>query len=142
MSSKTKELGTIGELQFATEAMKNGFRVFKELGDNSDVDLILLKDGNIIKIQVKSTEKIHDDGTMQWTLFKSRQNSKIRRKEFYNDNIDGFGLYCLENNYIGYIPKIECNSKYTLYLRIHPAKNNQSKNMKFSTDFTLNKTLN
>lgn len=137
MSSKTKEIGTIGELQFASEAMKCGFNVFREVGDNSDVDLILLKNNKVIKVQVKSTQSIHSDGTMRWVISKSRQNHNENRKEFYDDGIDGFGVYCVENNYVGFVPKDACTSKYHLWLRIDQPKNNQNKNIKFAKDFIL-----
>ena len=56
-----KQIGSLGELKVATKFMELGYQVFVELGDNSDIDLIIVSsDGEIKKIQVKTTQKIKD----------------------------------------------------------------------------------
>ena len=60
----------------AAKYMELGYTVFTEIGDNSDIDLIVIsKDNNLLKIQVKTTEKIIN-GKMEWTISKSRLNGK------------------------------------------------------------------
>ena len=56
----TKQLGTIGELKAQYDFMKAGFDVSIPIGDYCAYDLIIIKDGKIFKIQVKSCEKIVD----------------------------------------------------------------------------------
>lgn len=141
MDLKAKQLGIIGEEALALEFIKNGFTVSKPIGDNAPYDLIVDINGILKKIQVKTTEKVHEGGTMYWVISKSRQNHKNYRKEFYDNEIDGFGLYCIENNYMGYISKEECDTKYNITLRIEVPKNNMKKGVKFSKDYTLKRIM-
>ena len=50
MSSKTKEIGTIGEETLTLEFLKNGFIVSKPIGDNAPYDLIVDVNGDFKKI--------------------------------------------------------------------------------------------
>ena len=132
-----KQIGSLGELKVATKFMELGYQVFVELGDNSDIDLITVSsDGEIKKIQVKTTQKIKD-GKMEWEIAKSRLNYQGGYKDFYTNFIDGYALYCIENDYIGYVPFEECESKYHISLRIEPTKNSQTKGIKMAEDYKI-----
>lgn len=50
-------LGTYAEYLFATECIKRGFRISFPLMDSSPYDCVLDYQGELIKIQIKSTEK-------------------------------------------------------------------------------------
>jgi len=52
MHSKTK--GDIGLLSASLFFAKNGFAIFKEVGDLSPIDLIVEKDGKLYKVQCKA----------------------------------------------------------------------------------------
>ena len=132
----TKEKGNLGLTKVIVRFVELGYAVFTEIGDNSDIDLIAIKDGKLLKLQVKTTEKINN-GKMQWTLVKTRLNSKGYRKNFYDTNIDAFALCCLENNYIGLIPFADIDNKYAITLRLEKAKNNQSQNIRFAKEYSL-----
>lgn len=141
MEYEPKTLGMIGEEAIILECLKNNIVVSKPIGDNAPYDLVVDINDKFKKIQVKTTEKIQGNGTMQWVIFKARQNHKIHRRELYGDEIDGFCLYCLENNYIGYISKDDCNSKYQIILRIDEPKNNMKKGIKYAKNYTFEKIM-
>lgn len=131
----TKNLGSIGELRIATKLIENGYNVFTQLGDNSEIDLIAEKNGELKRIQVKTTEKIKN-GVMKFTLVKSRMNSKCKYKEYYN-NIDAFGLYCLENDYCGLLEFDSSIPREAVTIRLQPTKNNMKRCVRLAKDFEL-----
>lgn len=135
----SKEIGNIGMTRVALKFMELGYSVFSEMGDNSDIDLIVVKDNMLLKLQVKTTQKITNQ-TMTWVIAKARMNTKHIYKAFYDETIDGYCLYCLENDYIGYIPFKDCNSHYNIKLRLAKPKNNQEKNIKYAKDYELQNT--
>lgn len=49
-----KACGTIGELAVSRELLKRGWSVFKDITDNSPIDLIAYKQNRFVRIQVKS----------------------------------------------------------------------------------------
>lgn len=132
----SKEKGNLGLVKIITRFIELGYEVFTEVGDNSDIDLIVVKSKKLMKLQAKTTEKV-DNGKMSWTLVKTRMNSKGYCKKFYDSNIDGFALCCLQNDYIGLISFDDTIGKYALTLRIDSPKNNQGKNVRLAEDYLL-----
>ena len=138
MSSKTKEIGIIGEEVLTTEFLKNGYIVSKPIGDNAPYDLIVDKNGKLRKIQVKTTENIVD-GIMIFQTNVTNPFKKTNRK-YTQDEIDYFGLYCFENNYVGLLPFSDYTARKTK-IRITPTKNNQQHNVKMAEDYNFEKQI-
>lgn len=134
----TKQLGTIGELKAQYDFMKAGFDVSVPIGDYCAYDLIVIKDSKILKIQVKSCEKIID-GRMKFDL--TSRNYYIDKKYDIQD-CDYFYFYCLENEQSYLYKNTENNNSRAVYIRIEPTKNNQTKGINFAEDFNFNKVVN
>lgn len=132
----SKEKGNLGLVKAIAKFIELGYEVFTEVGDNSDIDLIAIKEDKTLKLQAKTTEKVNN-GTMTWAIVKNRMNSKGYHKTFYNNKIDGYVLCCLKNNYIGYMPFNDLTNKYIITFRLDKPKNNQLKNVKFAKDYEL-----
>lgn len=139
MSSKTKQVGIIGEEVLALEFLKNGYIVSKPIGDNAPYDLIVDKDGELRRIQVKTTEKVMDDGTMEFHTNITNPFKKTYRK-YTKEEVDYFGLYCLENNYVGLLPFSDYTTKVTK-IRIIPPKNNQKQKVKMANDYCFSEQI-
>ena len=139
MASKTKDIGTIGEHAVMLEFLKNGITVLEPIGDNTSYDFVIEINNKFYKIQVKTTEEIKD-GTM---LFQTNITNPFKQSyRLYNkDEVDCFGLYCIENNYIGLLPYEFYTSKETVMRLVKP-KNNQKAKIKMAEDFSFNKILN
>lgn len=134
----TKKLGSLGELKAQYDFIKAGFDVSIPIGDYCAYDLIVVKDEKILKIQVKSCEKIKD-GKMQFNLLS--QNYYIH-KQYTEKDCDYFYLYCLENEQ-SYLYKVSAeNNSHGLWLRVEPTKNGQTKGINFAKDFEFNKVVN
>lgn len=134
----TKQLGTIGELKAQYDFMKAGFDVSIPIGDYCAYDLIIVKNGKIFKIQVKSCEKIVD-GRMKFDL--TSRNYYIDKK-YDTQDCDYFYFYCLENEQSYLYKNTEDNNSRAVYIRIEPTKNNQTKGINFAKDFNFNKVVN
>ena len=108
----TKQLGTIGELKAQYDFMKAGFDISIPVGDYCAYDLIAIKDSKILKIQVKSCEKIID-GRIKFDL--TSRNYYIDKKYDIQD-CDYFYFYCLENEQSYLYKNTENNNSFYLKL--------------------------
>lgn len=134
----TKQLGTIGELKAQYDFMKAGFDVSIPIGDYCAYDLIIVKDSKILKIQVKSCEKIIN-GKMKFDL--TSRNYYIDKK-YDTQDCDYFYFYCLENEQSYLYKNEKDNNSCAVYIRVEPTKNNQTKGINFAEDFNFNKVVN
>lgn len=60
----TGTTGTVGELIVAADLLKRGFSVYKSLSPNAPCDLIAIKKGKIIKVEVTNGYKRKDGRIM------------------------------------------------------------------------------
>lgn len=153
----SKRKGNVGELKVALECAKNGYSVFKELGDISRIDLIIETEFGLFKVQVKYVEKnIH--GTYTVSSKKNGPNGYCYvygRKE-----IDIFGVYCCNDDILVWIAASELiktsdegvkfsrgekttSSSLTLRSCGDKPKNNQTKKIRYLAEYTsLNRAIN
>lgn len=128
----TKQLGTIGELKVASKFVEAGHTIFKEFGDLSKTDLIVLLDDKVpIKVQAKSyaTKK----GVMHFSIEKAGPNYRFK---YSPDQVDLFVVYVPDKDEVVYITwKDLATNTTTLNLRFDQAKNNQQKNVVWAKDF-------
>ncbi len=134
MASRTKEIGLIGEQVLITEFVKHGIPVLVPIGDNLPYDMVIESDGTFFKIQVKTTEFIKDGKMIFETNITNPFKKTIRK--YSRDEVDMFGLFCVENSYIGLMPISECTSKETV-LRIKKPKNNQKAKVKMAEVYSF-----
>lgn len=138
MSSKTKNLGDIGEYVAITEFLKRGLSVMKPIGDNDPFDLVIILNGEFKKIQVKTTEKVID-GSM---IFRTNVTNPFKKtvRKYTADEVDYFFLYCSENNYMGLLSFSDYSCIQT-YIRVDKPKNNQVAGIKFANQYELDNIL-
>ena len=135
MHSKMK--GNLGETAIVKDLIKNGFAVFKELGDLSKTDLIAEKGEILIRLQIKAATS--KNGKVEFDTRKSGPNYSFRYSE---EQIDGFAFYCLDRDLVGYITaKKFLQAKSTKTYRIDSSKNGQSKNTNLFSELSLSGLL-
>jgi hypothetical protein len=118
----SKVKGSIGETAIALDLMKQGCYVFKEVGDNSRVDIIALQDKKPIKIQVKSLTSV--DGKVLLKNTKSGPNGMYYKYD--STDVDVFAVYVLDTEDIFYVSSAElCKMKRQMTFRLNPTKNGQ-----------------
>lgn len=102
----TSQLGNIGEVNTLRILVENNIPAYIPYGDGNEVDLIAIIKNKCIKIQIKTTEKVHDGTLMTWKLGKQVgfHGTKIQYDE---QAIDYFALYCVENNTLCFVPNTD-----------------------------------
>lgn len=129
-----KDKGTIGELKVSLDLIKRGYAVFKDISDNSPVDLITLVKNVPIKIQVKTRSLCKKNKNT--FLLECKKSAKNYHKKYSLNEVDVFSIYILEKDIILYV-----SSKYLLKntsgmtFRFDDSKNNQIKSTHLYTDF-------
>lgn len=134
----SKELGLLGELKAEYDFIKNGWEVSLPLGDYCDYDLIAIKDGYSLRVQVKSCRKIQN-GKMHFYI--CSRNYHVSKK-YTKKEIDCFYLFCLENEEGYLLPIEEATNGGQIDLRISPPKNKQKKKINFAKDFVFAERIN
>jgi len=128
-----KTTGASGEMYVAYDLLRQGYVVFKELGDNSHVDLIAIIDKQPIRIQVKTTNikqisnKYHAAGVAFISTLKCGPNGY--RYKYDIEEIDVFAIYVKDKNIVLYINAKEIGDKRSFSIRFDKSKNAQSVNV-------------
>lgn len=128
-----KDFGVLGELKVATDLVRQGYQVFKELGDNSKIDLIAVdSDYNTWKIQVKC-RSVDKHGAVKLDRFKWGPNYKF---QYMRKHADIYAVYIPETDQICYVPaSILMSKSRRLTIRVTDAKSNQREKVNYASDF-------
>lgn len=133
----SKQLGLLGELKAQYDFIKAGYSVSCPLGDYCSYDLIAEKNNKILKIQVKTTEKIKE-GKM---IFSLKSKNYYVDKYYTEKDADYFYLYCLENEQGYLLPVKNVPQGGSWYLRTEPPKNHQTANINFDYNYLFDKKI-
>ncbi|MEK6760370.1 MAG: group I intron-associated PD-(D/E)XK endonuclease [Nanoarchaeota archaeon] len=125
-----KQIAKEGELRFASEFVRKNWRIFLPYGEDSPVDLLIEKDGNFKRIQVKSTQPIN--GAIHCRI-KSSNNWQV--KKYTKKEIDYFAIYDYLNKKGYLIPIEDMEGMTEAIMRLDKAKNNQMKGIRFAENY-------
>lgn len=133
----TSELGNIGEIKTISKFIENQIPVFIPVGDGNLVDLVAIVNNKCIKIQVKTTQKVHEDTLMTWVI--ARQEGFHGHRKGYNiQDIDFFALYCLEADILCFVPAEQVTVS-NFSIRTDNYTGSRTKTMRFAKDFSFEK---
>lgn len=137
MDSKRK--GNLTELQCLAAFVECGCRVSIPYGDNAKYDFIADKDGQLLRIQVKTSSiKKGNPDAICFSCRSTHVNCSGVKNVRYNENeIDYFATYWNGKCYV--IPVQECSVEKTL--RFASPKNGQIKGITFAEEYEINKIL-
>ena len=130
----SKYLGTAGEMIVAAQCSMRGLAVFKEIGDNSRIDLIVVDlDGYLHKVQVKCLNRdAHDRTNLE--IRKSGPNGY--RYHYSADDIEWFAVVDAPTGRVAWISiKEVLVNKHNFSLRHDPPSNGQVKNIRMFSDY-------
>lgn len=125
MTNFKKQIGNEGELRFASEFFRNGWSVFLPYDKSNVIDLVIQKDNQFKRIQIKST--IPKNGIILGRL-KSSNNWQV--KKYTKKDIDFFGIYDSKKKEGYLIPIEDVEGRTEITLRQIPTKNNQHKKIR------------
>lgn len=76
----TGKIGAIAELAIAADLMRRGYEVYRAISGASDFDLIALRDGRFITIEVTSSVSFKKNGDLS---FSRRMHTKKKKPDAY-----------------------------------------------------------
>lgn len=129
----TSSIGNIGQAKVLTKFTELGVPVYTPFGEGYIVDLIAEFNGKLNKIQIKTTEKLHDNSYMTFKI--TRQDGfHGTRKSYTKDEIDYFALYCVETDIVLLVP-IEDTPANEFRVRLDNYEGIRTNNMRFVSDY-------
>ena len=133
----TNAIGDISESAIITRFLQLGYVVLTVYGGNQRYDLVIEDaDGQFWRIQCKSAW-IDEGGTV--LKFDTANHNVTRKKRdwrHYRGQCEYFALYSAELNKVYLVPVDEVGATRA-HLRLAPAKNNQSKNVRWAQQYEL-----
>lgn len=136
-TSTKKGKGDLAELKVACDLLERGYKIALPYGEDWDFDLILLRHGNLERVQVKhSTSK---NGVIPVECrSQSLTNGKVRRTKHYTARmIDWLAIYDRTTDRCFYLPASELGpGRWTLNLRLIPTRNGQSAGVRYAENYS------
>jgi hypothetical protein len=133
-SLKTK--GDLAELKVAADLVERGYRIAIPFGEDVDFDLILIRNGQLERVQVKYARS---DGCVVHVKCYSHSltNGRIRQtKRYTSATIEWLAVYDKTTDRCFYVPATELGSgRSQIHLRLTEAKNCQRRGIRFAEKY-------
>ena len=92
----TKAMGNIGEAKFLCKCVELGIPIYSSFGDNERSDFIIDYKNQLLRIQVKTSERSTSEGSVVFDLTSSTMHRRNGIKHKYSlDEVDYFACYNL-----------------------------------------------
>lgn len=139
MELDSKKKGNLTEMQCMAAFMAHNCGISIPFGDNLKYDFIADIDGQLFKIQVKTSSiKNGSDDAICFSCRSTHVNcTGVKNVRYKANEIDYFATYW--NNQCYLVPIAECSTEKTL--RFTPPKNGQTKGITFAIDYELGKQI-
>jgi hypothetical protein len=137
MDLTSDQKGNIAETALVAHATRLGIEVYRPVGEGGRFDCIfVLGDGRLSRVQCKWATFRGD--TVLFRSYSCRRTATGQQRRTYTVNeIDAFGVYCLELDRCWYVPASIVCPQHEFSLRLRPAKNNQQKSVHWAADYQL-----
>ncbi len=127
----TKSKGDIGQTIVMAQIMLMGHKVALPVGEDWRYDLIVLKDGKLLRVQCKY---VTSDGNSILVPCRSCNNWKVYR--YTDQDFDYLAVYDKTTDQCYYVPsKLLGTGRNVITLRLTPPLNKQKKRIIYATDF-------
>jgi hypothetical protein len=136
----TDQKGAIAETAFALEAVKAGLGAFRPVAEGERYDLILDLRPELVRVQCKWGTKQGDVVSVRCYSCRRTRTGMLRRP-YTAEDIDAFGVYCLELNRCFLLPIAEFRQSSVVHLRLAPARNNQQRGIVWASNYEFPGTL-
>lgn len=135
----SKQKGNITEVECMLAFLKLGYNILTPYGDCERYDFVVDINGQLLKIQVKTSSTSHiDEGYIVFKCAnKTTCNGSFVRHRYDKEQIDYFMTSHEGKCYL--IPVEECSTEKRL--RFVPPKNGQTKGITFAEDYELEKVV-
>lgn len=130
--AETKRKGDVGQSVIMARIMLDGYKVAIPVGEDWRFDLIVLKDGQLLRVQCKY---VTSDGESVRIPCRSCNNWSV--KKYTPQEIDWIVVYDSTTAKCYYVPSsmLGPDGRSEIRLRITPSRNNQVKRVLYANDF-------
>lgn len=116
MYTNTQVKGDHAELRIASKLKRYGWSVLFPYSESERYDLVAEKDGEFVRIQVKSSK--FDGTSVTFPCYCSNSSkSGNNRTDYTKDDIDGFAVYNLQIDECFWVP-VEDGNKNTMSVNV------------------------
>lgn len=128
----TKTKGDLGVLKAQLDLFQKGYLILIPFTEHAPFDLVVYKDFKFIRVQVKYKSLVNGALTI---CFRSNycKSSGVVSKDVNKMDIDYYCVYCPDTDKCYYFDPKDYNK--TVTLRYNKTSNNQTKNVKYLSDF-------
>jgi PD-(D/E)XK endonuclease len=127
------DIGHRTEAAILARLVERGYNVLVPFGVNQRYDLVIESDGRFLKVQCK-TGRLRN-GAIRFKSVSVQSNTCHTRERDYAGEVDFFAIHCPENARVYLVPADELSPN--IYLRVDPARNNQTKRIRWARDYEL-----
>lgn len=135
----TTNTGNVGYAKVLAKFVQLEVPVYTPFVEGYAADLVAEFGGKLNKIQIKTTEKVHEGTHMKWKV--TRQDGYHGNKIQYEEGeVDYFAVYCIENDVLCLLP-FDQVPKSELIIHLDSYEGTRTKTMKFVQDFTFERAI-
>lgn len=102
----TNQKGLLGELRVAQELLKAGYEVFAPLTGKASCDLVAVKDGQLLRVQIKATSQAARYGQAYVidgrTITSAKKGNSV--KQLDRTTFDLLGIYVIPEDLVVLVP--------------------------------------
>lgn len=135
----TTNIGNVGYAKVVAKFTELQIPIYTPFGEGYTADLIAEFNGRLNKIQVKTTECLHDDSYMYWRITK-QEGFHGNRVKYTSNEVDYFALYCIETDVLCLVPFDRAQGS-VIQIRLDSYTGRRYKTMHFVSDYTFEKIL-
>jgi hypothetical protein len=132
-----KEKGEIGQLVVAGALAKLGLHIALPTSDNLPYDLIVDSEGELFKVQVKTSGHRPNEGSTSFDLSSNNWYSKTIKK-YSKKDCDVVACYDAIDGAIYLLQPKQFEDRKTFTIRKEPPKNGQKLGLNLHEDYVLN----
>jgi hypothetical protein len=136
----TDQKGSIAETAIIHAAVKRGIHVYKPVTDGTRYDLIFDTGDKLVRVQCKWARRYGDVVVVRAYSNRRTRHGMIRRV-YTAREIDAFAVYCAEFDRVYVLPIESFDAQSQIYLRLKPARNNQSAGVHLAESYEFDATL-
>jgi hypothetical protein len=128
----TKQLGDIAEAAVMADVLRRGYRVLLPYGEDWPFDLVVVKNGEFHRVQVK-----HGRSSNGVLIAKCTSTNNWVTLKYTKDVIDVLAIWDSTTGRCFYIPAEELGAgRAMMNLRLDPARNNQVRGIRWAERYT------
>ena len=136
----TSAIGNIGQAKVIAKFVELGVPVYSPFGEGYITDLIADFNGKLNRIQIKTTENLHDDSYMIWKIT-HQDGYHGNRKKYTSEEVDYFAVYCIETDILCLVPYENAQTN-ELTIRLDSYEGTRTKVMKFVSEYRFENFIN